>query len=608
MTLFKMSLIPPQNYLVEEILLGCILINPMLFSKLIHNIKIESFFLESHQLIYINLLNIYYKNKLHPIELLYSLSDHNNLQQIGGINKIIELMKQSQTFIYSNHTNIYLNQLIEVINNNYTKRLIVQYGYNIIQLSYNKKMSGYILYNKASHYLNITVDKMPRNYTHNLQDLMRSAIYDIKSNQNKHLKNKPNKNRVIESGFIDLDKLTCGLPFGDLIILAGRPSMGKTSLAINIAYNILKKNKYSICIFSLEMSSKQILNKLLSISSNIPYKNLINSHLYKNKNTWHKIKESCKELLTSNMYIYDKSNVSIDYIEYLSKIWIKDNSYIGIIIIDYLQLIQTENLIHLQRVQQLSYITRKLKMLAQYLNVPIITLSQLNRSIETRVNKEPILSDLKESGCINKYIQLNTKNNCLNIKSIIEYLRRNYSNKNDLLQSLTLESNKISSISIINEYLFTILLQKINIQITHNHKYLSINQWSIVNQLTENSYLTSLQNYNKCIKYKILQYSQVKSCNYKLYNTVYDLSMIYYTNFICNNIILHNSIEQDADIIIMLYDKQDSQNNKLENQKVTDLVISKNRHGPIGSCKLIFSKENTSFKNIHHTYYNVYNM
>lgn len=593
-----MSLTPPQNYLVEEILLGCILINPLIFSKVIDNVKIESFFLESHQLIYINILKIYYKNKLHPIELLYSLSDHNNLKQIGGVKKILELMKQSQIFIYSNNTNIYLNQLIEVINNNYTKRLIVQYGYNIVQLSYNKKMNGYILYNKASHYLNITVDKMPRHYKHNLKELMRNAIYDIKSNHKENVTNKCGKKNIIKSGFTDLDQLTYGLPFGDLIILAGRPSMGKTSLAINIAYNILQKAIYSICIFSLEMSSKQILNKFLSISSNIPYNNLINSHLYHNK--WKKIKEACKKLLNSNIYIYDQSNVSIDYIEYLSKIWIKENNNIGIIIIDYLQLIQTEYLINLQRVQQLSYITRKLKMLAQSLDVPILTLSQLNRSIETRVNKEPILSDLKESGCINKDICIEAKtlqSNNIYIKSMIKYSKLTNWN-HDILKLISAKTNYITSITIMNEHLFNLILPQFHIQLTHNHKCLNINQWSTINQFTENHSFTILKYKNKIAKQSVLQYSKLVSFQYTIYNVVYDLTMMYYTYFICNDTILHNSIEQDADIIVMLYDKKEHFNNVSANTKIIDLVISKNRHGPIGSCQLVFSKENTSFTNI----------
>nr|YP_010865196.1 replication helicase subunit [Campylaephora boydenii]WGT74045.1 replication helicase subunit [Campylaephora boydenii] len=592
MTLLKIYSTPPQNYLVEEILLGCILINPLIFSKVIHTIKIQSFFIESHQLIYINLLHIYYNNKLHPIELLYNLSDNENLQQIGGLKKIIELMKQSQIFIYSNNTNIYLDKLIEIINNNYTKRLVIQYGYNIIQLSYINKINGHLLYNKASHYLNITLNKMPVNYNNNFHELMKNTIYEMTTNSSQII-----KHTIIKSGFVDLDQLTNGLPFGDLIILAGRPSMGKTSLAINIAYNILIKSTFSICIFSLEMSSKQILNKLISISSYIPYQDLI----YFQNNNWTKIKTVCKKLLKSNIYIYDKTNASIDYIEYISKVWIQDNNQYGLVIIDYLQLIQIDNSINLNRVQQLSYITRKLKMLAQYLNIPILTLSQLNRSIEVRINKEPVLSDLKESGCINQNIAtkvMNIYTYLLDIKSLIQYFQQCNHLKTYFLPLYLVNNNHIANISLKYQYIFHLVYQKTFIELTYNHKCLNNYQWQSICKFSENTPLVLLENKAKKLFKSILEYSFLWNIEYIKYNIVYDLSMISSIHFICQDIVLHNSIEQDADIVLMLYQKQADNQNLKHNKKIIDLVISKNRHGPTGSCQLLFLTDNTSFKDL----------
>nr|QCI06669.1 replication helicase subunit [Gayliella sp.] len=597
MNLIKISSTPPQNYLAEEILLGCILINPLVFSKVIYNITIEAFFLESHQIIYLNLLHIYNHNKLHPIELLYNLSENRNLQKIGGIYKIIELMKQSQIFIYSNNTNIYIDELIHIINNNYTKRLIIQYGHNIIQLAYIKKLNSHILYNKASSYLNITVDKIPKNYIHNLQTLIGNAIFEIQKKQNKVTKTSTSIQAIIKSGFIDLDKLIHGLPNGDLIILAARPSMGKTSLAINIASNILKQSNYGVCIFSLEMSSKQILNKFISINSQIPYDKIINAHI--NSNQWKSITRVCKKLLNSNLYIHDTSNVSIDYIEYISKIWIQDNKNIGIIIIDYLQLIQTENLNHFNRVQQISYITRKLKILAQYLNIPLLALSQLNRSIELRINKEPLLSDLKESGCINSDVSIMTQDKIkynLNIYYIY-YLSKYLQTSNIYLNKLIISQyhhTKIRSIHNIHlnfNHIFQLNNKNNNLSLTYNHKYLSKYYWIEVHKHVEKQIISTI--YNLFSTKSLLEYKYILHVYYLKYTTVYDLQMNLYIHFICNNIIIHNSIEQDADIIMMLYEKDNLLH--LNNEKIIDITISKNRNGPIGSCQLVFSLNNTTF-------------
>ena len=599
MNLIKISSPPPQNYLAEEILLGCILINPLVFSKVIYNIKIEAFFLESHQIIYLNLLHIYNHNKLHPIELLYNLSENRNLQKIGGIYKIIELMKQSQIFIYSNNTNIYIDELIHIINNNYTKRLIIQYGYNIIQLAYIKKLNSHILYNKASSYLNITVEKIPKNYIHNLQKLIGNTIFEIQTNQNKITKNLTSIKTIIKSGFIDLDKLTHGLPNGDLIILAARPSMGKTSLAINIASNILQESNYGVCIFSLEMSSKQILNKFISINSQISYDKIINAHI--NSYQWKDITKVCKKLLNSNLYIYDTANISIDYIEYISKIWIQDNKDIGIIIIDYLQLIQTENLNHFNRVQQISYITRKLKILAQYLNIPILALSQLNRSIELRVNKEPLLSDLKESGCIHSNIGFITQNK-FKYNLHISYMYHLFKNLyiNDIyLKNLVITKyyqtkiNSIYNIYLNFNHIFQIYNKNNSLSLTHNHKCLSKYDWREVHKHIDKGIFSTINDNNKFTTKTLLEYQSILYINYVKYTTVYDLHMNSYVHFICNNTIIHNSIEQDADIIMMLYEKENI--SYLNDEKILDITISKNRNGPIGSCQLVFSLKNTTF-------------
>lgn len=597
MNLLKISSPPPQNYLAEEILLGCILINPLVFSKVIYNIKIEAFFLESHQIIYLNLLHIYNHNKLHPIELLYSLSENNNLKKIGGIYKIIELMKQSQIFIYSNNTNIYIDELIHIINNNYTKRLIIQYGYNIIQLAYIKKINGHILYNKASSYLNITVEKMPKNYAHNLEKLIGNVIFEIQTNQNQLNQDFTSIKTVIQSGFIDLDKLTHGLPSGDLIILAARPSMGKTSLAINIANNILQQSQYGVCIFSLEMSSKQILNKFITINSQIPHNKIMNARI--NTNQWNSITKICKRLLNSNLYIHDTASISIDYIEYLSKIWIQDNKQIGIIIIDYLQLIQAENLSHFTRVQQISHITRKLKILAQYLNIPILVLSQLNRSIELRINKEPLLSDLKESGCIDSRISILAKYRetySLNIQyiySLFKNLRVYRIPLNQFIISYRnqLRSNLIRNISLNFNHIFLFNNIKHRLSLTHNHKYLCQYHWKEVNKHVDEGTINTINEI--FFKKQLLEYTIILYINYIKYSTVYDLKMNSYIYFICNQIIIHNSIEQDADIVMMLYEKDNISN--LNDEKIINITISKNRNGPIGSCQLLFSLKNTTF-------------
>jgi replicative DNA helicase len=255
---------------------------------------------------------------------------------------------------------------------------------------------------------------------------------------------------------------------------------------------------------------------------------------------------------------------------------------------------------HLNRVQQLSYITRKLKMLAQYLNVPILTLSQLNRSIEMRINKQPILSDLKESGCINCNMSINIikiYDYILYITSLPKYLNQLYFLNSYLIKSNILMNNYISNINFSYEYIFNIIYLEGFIQLTHHHKCLYYNTWLNIQKFVEDTKTMLVANQSMKLK---MQYSLLYSIEFINYNFVYDLLMNSSVHFTCKNLILHNSIEQDADIVLMLYQKNVDDKNHFQNtnQEIVDLVISKNRHGPIGSCQLVFCKENTSFKDL----------
>ena len=202
----------------------------------------------------------------------------------------------------------------------------------------------------------------------------------------------------LPSGFNELDSLTQGFQKSDLIIIAGRPSMGKTAFSLNIASNIIKNTKLPVLFFSLEMSKEQIMYRLLAMESNIDQMKLKNGNLF--KNDWIKLNKIIKILSKLPFFIDDTFNLSVQDIRSKVKTLMFEQNKIGLIIIDYLQLMQNSKLKTENRVQELSQITRSLKIIAREFNIPVIALSQLSRNIENRLNKKPILSDLRESGSI----------------------------------------------------------------------------------------------------------------------------------------------------------------------------------------------------------------
>ena len=588
-------LLLPQNYTAEEILIGSTITNPDILIWIIQNLDGQYLFIESHRIIYGHILKLQQDHNVDPVNLAYSLKANGLLKQIGGITRITSLIKLGQIFNLSNNLHFYLKQIIKIIYTNYNRRLIIQYGYNIIKLGYNYEFSNQLLSIKASQYLNYITSNINSENLDNLQSLIGLIVQEIQTTKISYI----SANKTLYSGFKDLDILTNGLPIGDLIVIAGRPSMGKTSLVMNITYHLLKYFQSQVCIFSLEMTKKQILHKIISIGSGISIDTLKSKIITKNQ--WNIIQRICRELLVTNVYINDNPNISIDDITHISKTIIDNNIKSSIIIIDYLQLIHETNIALESRNQELSHITRKLKILAQSLKLPIIVLSQLNRSIDKRVNKQPLLSDLKESGCIHSTI-LVKKNiiNSLQIKTIFQHVNQisilELTNKIYNSQSY-IYKNRIKNIYNTEQYTFRCKIDSIYIKITDNHLLLNEQQWIRQNVLKKHSSFIKLNTTKK--NYYTIEKIYLRTVCFENYTTVYDIIRYQYLNFVCNKIILHNSIEQDADIVMMLYKNYISRS--IENTsalKKIDIIVCKNRNGPIGAFQLHFEPETTAFMSI----------
>lgn len=592
--------LPPQNYLEEQILLGMLLVNKTLITAIVPLITTESFFLESNQTIYKSLLEIYKKNRMYSSELLYSMAYTKLLKEIGGVEKIISLMKQSQIFTLSINLNKYAEDIIKDINSNYTKRLMIQFACNIIKLAYIRTFPSYKLYNRAYDYLCTTSSQIPKHSIIDFKDLVGEFLLEIKENYNskKIIQDEivlEYKNNIM-SGFKQIDELTDGITKGDLFVIAGRPSMGKTSFAMNIVSHLLNNSSLGISTFSLEMSKIQILTKLVSINANIPIKKIIYNKI--NSLSLKAITNTCKKLLNSHIYLNDTPDMSIDYIEYTCKLLHKETKYIEIIFIDYLQLIQVEEFNYSTRTQELSYITRKLKLLAQALNIAVLILSQLNRSIENRTNKKPILSDLKESGCLSTKQKIKELN-------IVNYFNPNEFNKTFITKTIKFIKNinyiQKKNLTLCIHYLYTICTNfnlKQYMNKTYNHKFYSQHKWR------KNYHTLDQENNIQVISHNssnmILENIYINQVIYVKKYTTYDIQRYNSLSFMHKSIILHNSIEQDADIVIILYQKEAISTCE-ETYKTIDISLCKNRNGPTGFCQLSFYLPNTTFSQIENT-------
>lgn len=396
----------PHNFLAEKMILSCLLINSEAIEITIKTISVDVFYFKNHQEIY-KAITFMYKNNL-PIDvltLITFLQDNGLLQKIGGVKVLIELLSQIPNLVY-------LEDYLRLLKDKYIRRSLIKLGYETINSSYITNISLESMLNDLENKLFNLTNEIKTQKLASSAELVNNIFFELK---NKSLNPKLSG---LTSGFYDLDSLTQGFQKSDLIIIAGRPSLGKTALSLNIASNVIKNSKLPVLFFSLEMSKEQIMYRLLSMETNINQMRLKNGKLY--QNDWIKLNKMIKIISKFPLFIDDTFNLSIQDIRSKIKTILFEQNKLGLVIIDYIQLMQNSKLKIENRVQELSQITRSLKTIAREFDIPIIGLSQLSRSVENRVDKKPILSDLRESGSLEQdadLVLMLYKNNSNNYSS-----------------------------------------------------------------------------------------------------------------------------------------------------------------------------------------------
>ena len=376
----------PYNFLAEKMILSCLLVNSEAIDLTLQTLSIDAFYFKNHQELY-RAISFMYKKKfvIDAFTLITFLQSNGLLEKIGGVRILIELLNQTPNLFY-------LEEYLALVKEKFIRRSLIKIGYEIINSSYITNLSLEIILNKIENKLFNLTSEIKTQRLSSSAELLNDIFFELKTKSlNPVLSGLP-------SGFDELDTFTHGFQKSDLIIIAGRPSMGKTALSLNIVSNIMKHSKLPILFFSLEMSKEQIMYRFLAMETNINQMRLKSGRVYQNE--WVKLHKMIKILSKLPFFIDDTFNLSPHNIKLKLKTIMFEQNQIGLIVIDYLQLMQDSKLKTENRAQELSKITRSLKTLAREFNIPIIALSQLSRSIEMRVDKKPILSDLRESGSI----------------------------------------------------------------------------------------------------------------------------------------------------------------------------------------------------------------
>ncbi|HLR11824.1 MAG TPA: replicative DNA helicase [Sporosarcina sp.] len=378
--------VPPHNHDAEQSVLGAIFLEPQALITAAEVLMPEDFYRIAHQKIFQTFLTLSDKGQpIDPVSVSEELTARKELEDVGGLPYITEIAKAVPTAANVAH-------YAKIVEEKSLLRRLIRVATQIVEDGYTREDEVEALLSEAEkNMMEVSNRKNAGDFQH-IQDVLVDTYDNIE-----RLHTQQGEVTGIPTGFTDLDKVTAGFQRNDLIIVAARPSVGKTAFALNIAQNVATKTTENVAIFSLEMGADQLVSRMLCAEGNIDAQVLRTGALQ--AKDWEKLTLAMGSLSNAGIFIDDSSGIRVNEIRSKCR-RLQQEHGLGMIIIDYLQLIQGSGKAGESRQQEVSEISRSLKGLARELKVPVIALSQLSRSVEQRQDKRPMMSDLRESGSI----------------------------------------------------------------------------------------------------------------------------------------------------------------------------------------------------------------
>ena len=381
--------LPPQAVDVEEAVLGALMLESDALSNAIEILRPESFYKTAHTQIFIAIQNLF--NNAQTVDIITVTEELKRLGELENVGGPIFVSKLTERVASAANIETHAR----IISQKYIQRELIRISGGIINEAYDDTTDVFDLLSKAEQNLyEVSEGNIRKNYDQ-MSSLIKQALVQIEE-----IKNKEDGLSGVPSGFSDLDRVTSGWQKSDLVILAARPGMGKTAFVLSMARNTAVQFKKPVAVFSLEMSSVQLVNRLIASESGIPAEKLRKGNLEDYE--WIQLQQKITQLSEAPIFIDDTPALTIFELRAKCRRLCGTKHGVEMIIIDYLQLMHAGgNNKGGNREQEISTISRSLKSIAKELNVPIIALSQLSRAVETRGgDKRPMLSDLRESGAI----------------------------------------------------------------------------------------------------------------------------------------------------------------------------------------------------------------
>jgi replicative DNA helicase len=589
--------IPPNSKESEMIVLGCMLTSIGSLNIAADMLEDGDFYYSEHKIIFEVLKGCFLQDKPADVHLVAEeLKRRDQLKAVGGVAYLTSLAQYAGTAAH-------IEEYTELVRSKSLLRRMIQSAQAVEKLALDDPED-------VTTTLDIAQQKFfqisqAANTAAGLQirDLLSGAKSTSKLSYLKELQERqelfqtrgPNEGTTtgIPTHFNDLDKLINGLSPSNLMILAARPAMGKTALALNIAENICFKNNLSVGIFSLEMTADQLLHRIICSQAEVESDKIRTGAL--NGTEFQRVVSSVSQMQKHTMIIDDSPGLKITDLRARAR-RMREAHGIQFLVIDYLQLLTGSGMSRSQENRQIevSEISRLLKTLARELNIPILCLSQLSRKVEERAGHRPMMSDLRESGCLAGDTEIKDAETG-KIYTIKELAERK--EQTPLLVYGVDKDLKIGKHHMVKAFYSgkkTVYEMKTRlgrtIKASANHPFLKLEGWTRLDALSPGDKVGLPHNSADIYWDEILSITQLSV------EDVYDATVENVHNFVANDIIVHNSIEQDSDLVMFLlrreyYDPYDKPG-------TAELIVAKNRHGAIGNINFAFRKEIAQFANL----------
>jgi len=600
--------VPPHNLDAEKSLLGGILLDSQAFADVVEIVRPEEFYRDAHRKVFEAMAALFGKGQpIDRITVKDELTALGAFEAVGG-DEFIDLLDK----IVPTAAN--LSYYAKIVQEKALARRLIEAASSIAQLGYEQHGEVAEFADECERRIfAVTEQRNTVSFVH-LKPIIAATFKNIEA-----LYERQEEITGIPTGFADLDRMTSGFQPGDLVILAARPSMGKTSCVLNIATHVgcrgqFQKKRCGVGIFSLEMPKEQLVMRMLASEARVDSQRIRTGKLI--ESDWAKLAQAAGVLADANIHIDDTPAVSA--LELRAKCrrlfarYEQSDQPIRLIVVDYLQLMRGNERVD-NREQQISEISRSLKALAKELNIPVVALSQLNRSLEKRPDKRPLMSDLRE--CV-------TGDTLVCLADGRRAPIRTLVGTSPLVLAMTPEERIVEAVSdevwaVGRREVFEVRLASgRKLLATAKHRVYAGDGWKRISDLrpADRVALAWSLPEARVLDRNVAALARAPICD--LFwdrivaiepageEEVFDLTVPGPASWLADGIVSHNSgaIEQDADTILFIYREEVYEKDKEDVKGVAELIIGKQRNGPIGTANLAFIHEHTRFENLAREY------